>query len=50
MNEMLQVKFVDLIVKRYIDNFGDDEVYLVRDGKKIEFDEIRDEFLKMFDR
>jgi DNA modification methylase len=45
----LNPEFVDLIVKRYIDNFGDDEVYLVRDGKKIEFDEIRDEFLKMFD-
>lgn len=42
----LNPEFVDLIVKRYIDNFGDDEVYLVRDGKKIEFDEIRDEFLK----
>lgn len=33
----LEEKFVDVGVKRYIESFGDEEVFLIRDGKKLKY-------------
>ena len=35
-------KFVDVIVKRYIEHEGGryDDVYVIRDGQKLKFDEV----------
>lgn len=44
----LEEKFVDVIVKRYINYVGgSDKVYLIRDGKKIGFDDVDQEELTL---
>lgn len=40
---------VDLIVKRYIDAFGNDDIKLIRDGREIPFYEIEEEFMARFE-
>lgn len=36
----LDEKYCDVIVKRYIETAGDDEVFLIRDGEKIKYNEV----------
>ena len=36
----LDEKFVDVIVKRYINEYGDKGVFVLRDGKKIPYAEV----------
>ena len=36
----LDEKFMDVIVKRYIESKGSDEVYLLRGDAKLEYDEV----------
>ncbi|MGE4413633.1 MAG: hypothetical protein AB7E45_08125, partial [Candidatus Caldatribacteriota bacterium] len=40
---------VDLIVKRYIDACGNDDIKLIRDGREIPFYEIEEEFMARFE-
>jgi len=44
----LDEHYCDVIVKRYLDFTGKEDVVLIREGKEIPFTDIKDEFLKRF--